>query len=169
MKSWIGLCCNEWEERYPLTTVSALCREISDHVPLYICSGDLPKSEAPFIFENAWLLREGIDKVVWDTWTNAEIQGSSLDRWQCKIRLLRAKLKGWNRDMNAWYRDLKKHILMQLDDIDKYCEVHGLTADMRQNQKDLRAQLDRLMKQEELKWKQKGKVKEILQVASNTK
>ena len=30
------LCDVEWEEIYPLTDVSALCREKSDHVPLLL-------------------------------------------------------------------------------------------------------------------------------------
>ena len=40
---------------------------------------------------------------------------------------------------------------------------------MRQEQLELRAQLDRLLSQEEAKWKQRGKIKEILQGDSNTK
>lgn len=37
--------------------------------------------------------------------------------------------------MNAWYRILKKDILSKLDDIDKHCEIFGLIAEMRQEQK----------------------------------
>lgn len=60
------LCSVEWEETYPLTQVSALVREKSDHTPLFLDSGDIQKSDPIFRFENSWLLREGIDKVVSD-------------------------------------------------------------------------------------------------------
>lgn len=53
--------------------------------------------------------------------------------------------------MNVWYRELKKYILGKLDEIDKHCEIYGLRAEDRQEQMELRAQLDRLLKQEEAK------------------
>jgi hypothetical protein len=45
--------------------------------------------------------------------------------------------------------------LGRLDVIDKSCEMFGLTAVTRQKQKDLPEQLNRFLRQEELKWKQK--------------
>lgn len=47
--------------------------------------------------------------------------------------------------------------------------MFGLTTDMTQEQKDLRAQLDRIMKQDELKWKHRAKFTEILEGEGNTK
>ena len=120
------LCDVEWDDNYPLTTVCGVGTELSDHVPLFVWSGDLPRLDPIFKFENAWLIREGIDEIVTETWRTNGIKGSKLDRWQNKIRALRAKLKGWNRNMNAWYRDLKKLILTQLDEIDKTSELFGL-------------------------------------------
>jgi hypothetical protein len=41
-------------------TVEALNREISDHTPLLLSTGDSkPKRKPPFKFELGWLLREG--------------------------------------------------------------------------------------------------------------
>lgn len=59
---------------------------------------------------------------------------------------MRSRLKEWNRNMNGWYRDLKKDILGKLDAIDRKCEIYGMTADDRKEQTDLRALLDRLLK-----------------------
>ena len=97
------------------------------------------------------------------------IKGDIIDRLLGKFRNLRPKLKGWNRNMNAWYIELKKDILLKLDIIDKNCEINGLTAADRKEQIALRAQLDRLLKQEEAKWKQRAKINEILEGDSNTK
>lgn len=51
-----------------------------------------------------------------------------------------------------------KYILFKLDNIDKHCDVYGLTSDMRQEQIDLRAQLDRIMKTGRVEWKQRAKM-----------
>lgn len=71
--------------------------------------------------------------------------------------------------MNVWCRELKKHILEKLDAIDKHCELYGWTAEDRQEQLELRAQLDRLLEQEEAKWKQRVKIDELLDEDGNTK
>lgn len=108
------LCSVEWEETYPLTKISALCREKSDHVPLFLDTGDVVKTDPIFRFENSWFLREGPDELVINSWKSTGSKISSLDNWQTKLRCLRPKLKGWNRNMNAWYRELKRDILGNL-------------------------------------------------------
>ena len=63
----------------------------------------------------------------------------------------------------------KKELLCKLDDIDKRAEVLGLSAWDRNEQKELRAQLGRLVKQEEIKQLQKYKDREIKDGDNNTK
>jgi hypothetical protein len=53
--------------------------------------------------------------------------------------------------------------------IDKHCGIFGSTAEMRPEQKELREQLNRLLLQEELKWKQRCKDTEIRQRDMNTR
>jgi hypothetical protein len=51
----------EWEQNYPLATMEALNREISDHAPLLLSTGEKakPKKQPPFMFELGWLLKDG--------------------------------------------------------------------------------------------------------------
>jgi hypothetical protein len=51
----------EWEQNYPLATMEALNREISDHAPLLLITGEKakPKKQPPFMFELGWLLKDG--------------------------------------------------------------------------------------------------------------
>lgn len=77
------------------------------------------------------------------------------------MRTIRRKVKGWNRNDDAWYRKIKSEILARLDSIDKNAEINGLTTQDRIEQKELRDQLGRILKQEELKWLQRYKDKEI--------
>ena len=51
--------CPDWEDKYPLATVNAMEREISNHTPLLLDTGDNKKNQPIFRFENAWMLMEG--------------------------------------------------------------------------------------------------------------
>jgi endonuclease/exonuclease/phosphatase family metal-dependent hydrolase len=66
------LVSTEWELNHPLSTVVALPREISDHTPLIIDSGQPSSSNnAPlFKFELVWLLRDGFMEMVKDVWNS---------------------------------------------------------------------------------------------------
>jgi hypothetical protein len=50
------LVSTEWEQNFPLATVQALSRDISDHTPLLLSVGDKGKggSQPPFKFELGW-------------------------------------------------------------------------------------------------------------------
>ena len=76
------LYCVDWEKNYPMTEVTALDREKSDHTPLFMDTEDLPKTDPIFRFENSQFLRDGVDKIVIDTWNYPNIVGSSIERWQ---------------------------------------------------------------------------------------
>lgn len=64
------LASKEWEHKFPLVTVEALSREISDHTPLFICTSDRiqVKSQPLFKFELSWFLHEGFFDIVKETW-----------------------------------------------------------------------------------------------------
>ena len=72
----------------------------------------------------------------------------------------------WKYD--TWYRDWNKKNLGKLDGIDKHFEMHDLTAANRVEKMELRARLDRLMKQEESKCKQWAKIDELFEGDGNT-
>ena len=86
-----------------------------------------------------------------------------------KFRLLRKYLRGWSKNKDAEYRRLKEEMLQKLDSMDKLSENIGLTNDMRKEQKELRLQLDFLLKQQESKWKQISKDRKIREGDLNTR
>ncbi|WVZ53716.1 hypothetical protein U9M48_004621, partial [Paspalum notatum var. saurae] len=55
------LASTDWELKFPKTTVQALSRDISDHTPLFLNTGNASTSGSPplFKFELGWLLRDG--------------------------------------------------------------------------------------------------------------
>ncbi|KAJ1267831.1 hypothetical protein BS78_07G088000 [Paspalum vaginatum] len=97
------LVTTEWETKYPKATVQALTREISDHTPLFLNSGDGDSTppHSDFKFELGWLLREGFFDMVKDVWSSTDVRSSPLDRWQAKIRKLRQYLRGWAKNIGG--------------------------------------------------------------------
>jgi hypothetical protein len=61
----------EWK-KYSLTTVQALPRVISDHVPLLLNTSETSTraSEPLFKFECGWLLRDGFIDMLREIWSN---------------------------------------------------------------------------------------------------
>jgi hypothetical protein len=66
------LVSTEWEAKFPLATVRALNREISDHTPLLMSMGNGTHSNKQplFKFELGWFLREGFSEKVKQIWQN---------------------------------------------------------------------------------------------------
>ncbi|KAJ1276869.1 hypothetical protein BS78_05G249200, partial [Paspalum vaginatum] len=84
------LTTTEWELKYPRATVQALSREISDHTPLLLNSGDGNgiSPNANFKFELGWLLWDGFFQMVKNVWESTVSSTNPMDRWQAKIRRL---------------------------------------------------------------------------------
>src|SRR6266540_5586713 len=91
------LVSTEWELKFPLVTVQALSREISDHTPLFLSSGNASHrgNSRLFKFELGWICKDGFFEMVRDIWIS-EFRGKTpLERWQNKIRRVRRFLRGW--------------------------------------------------------------------------
>jgi hypothetical protein len=85
------LITTEWEEKYPITTVCALSRDVSDRTPLLLNFDDssLMATQPMFKFELGWLLRDGFMDIVRDIWSHMVVGRTPMEKWQGKIRRLR--------------------------------------------------------------------------------
>ena len=85
------LMATEWEEKFPLSNVIALNRDISDHTPLLLNTRDSPSSatQHQFKFEPEWLLRDGFMDMVKEVWESVDQGPTPMETWQAKIRRLR--------------------------------------------------------------------------------
>ena len=101
--------CTDLEGKFPHTTVYALNREISDHTPLLVNTGELSSTYQPqFKFELGWLLRESFMDMVTNIWHNTLVEGTTLQRWQTKIRKLRQYLRGWAKHISGHYKKKRR-------------------------------------------------------------
>lgn len=159
----------DWEEMFPLVSVCALVRELSDHTPLLVDTGSGGFVAASFKFELCWLLRPELEVLVREVWTIDASNLSSLDAWQFRLRLLRRRLKGWNRNVEGLYKKEKKEILAQIDLIDRFSETFGLTAPDWEFRGFLKYRLKEIDKENDVKWWQRAKEQELLFGDGNTK
>lgn len=98
----------EWELSFSLATVSALNRDLSDHVPLFLSSGLDPPYCNVFRYENCWVEREGFHQVVRESWHAATYCLFDIDKWQEKARRLRRHVNGWHYNREGVYKRQKK-------------------------------------------------------------
>jgi hypothetical protein len=101
----------EWEEKFPLPTVQALPRVISDHTPLLLnmsetsTGGNVPL----FKFECEWLLRDGFVEMIREIWSNHTEGNNPIECWQGKIRRVRQHLRGWAKNTSGQYKKREKN------------------------------------------------------------
>ena len=165
------LVSTEWELKFLKATVQALPREItSDHTPLLLSFGDTRGASQPiFIFELGWFTRDDFREVVQISWTSDCEGNTSLDIWQNKIRRLRQFLGGWAKNKSGHYKKEKKELISKLDTLDQKAEFQTLNqweVDLKQT---LKTRLIQLLREEEIKWYQRGETTKLLYGDMNTK
>ena len=165
------LVSTDWEDKFPLSTVEPRDRDISDHTPLILNTGASTHHsvQRPFKFERGWLIRDGFYDMVVSVWQSETSGRTPLERWQNKIRRLRQHLRGWAKHTAGTYRKEKKKLLALLEELDKKAEITSL-SDQEVNFKHyLKERLVLLLREEEIKWYERAKVKTLLEGDDNTR
>jgi hypothetical protein len=92
-----------------------------------------------------------------------------MERWQGKIRRLRQYLRGWAKNTSGQFKKEKKELLNTLDMLDKKAEHTPLQAEEINIKQCLNNRLAHLLREEEIKWYQRAKTKDLLEGDSNIK
>jgi hypothetical protein len=165
------LVSTEWEQNFPLATVDALSRDISDHTPLLLSTGEKGKavSKPPFRFELSWLLKDGFFELVSEVWNKEKRGVTPMQKWQNKIRRLRQFLRGWAKNMAGAYKKEKQELMRKADELDKKAETQLLSQREWDLKQSISERLAQLLREEELKWFQRAKTTKTLKGDNNTK
>ena len=107
--------------------------------------------------------------MVSEIWQNTLVSGTPIERWQMKIRRLHQHLRGWAMHLSGAYKKEKSTLLNKLDELDKKAESTMLNESERDLKHVLNERLAELLREEELKWYQRAKVKHFLEGDANTK
>lgn len=100
-----------WTLSYPISEVSTLTMETSDHVPCLIkISTAIPKSHI-FRFENYWLQREDFMQQVILGWQSNNLHIDAAKALTAKFKNLRKVLKEWKKtlQLKAEYYECEAH------------------------------------------------------------
>ncbi|XP_058783264.1 uncharacterized protein LOC131657935 [Vicia villosa] len=106
-------------------------RDVSDHCPIWVKSDKVNWGPKPFRFNNEWFTLESFMTFVEEEWKSMKIEGRGDFVLKEKLRLLKDKLKWWNKEVfgrielemedGVQEMNLADEMLME-DDIDKFEE-----------------------------------------------
>jgi hypothetical protein len=93
------LVSTDWEQKFPLSSVEALTRELSDHTPLLLDTGNAsPRgNNRNFRFELSWLTREDFHETITKVWQEENRGDTPMKKWRNKIRIVCRFLRGWEK------------------------------------------------------------------------
>jgi hypothetical protein len=126
-------------------------------------------NKSRFSFELAWLEQEEFYELVAREWKAGPIGKTSIQTWQNKIRHLRRFLRGWAKNLSGKYKREKERLLNIIDTLDIKAEIMPLSLGERNELKKANESLNKLRREEEIKWAQRAKVKYIQEGGDNTK
>lgn len=147
------LMTTEWESKFPIVSVHALERGVSDHTPLLLDTGSAAfiGNHKQFKLELSWLTRDDFHDCVVEIW-NKPVKGrNSVQRWNNKMSALRKHLRGWAAHMSGMYKQEKKSLQSTIDELDIAAEVRVLTEVERDQLTQARDRLVMLLREEETK------------------
>lgn len=126
------------------------------------------KIQKPFKFEFSWFLHEELFKIVAEVW-HMKFPGKCLEeQWLNRASFLRKKLKGWHLNQQSITRKRKKELSVQIDELDRRCEMFGLDASNRNLKYDLEHEFNKISREEEISWFQRSKEQDLLEGDNNT-
>ena len=96
-------------------------------------------------------------------------RNNSVQRWNRKIGSVRWFLRGWSRHTNGVYKQKKSDLLLSINELDIAAESRDLSSYEQEHLAQARIQLTKLLREEELKFYQRAKVKDVLLGDNNTR
>jgi len=162
---------SEWEFKYPMVTVHALDRGVSDHAPLLLDTGDpsFTGTAKQFKMELSWLTHYEFKERVIEIW-NKPVGGHNLvQHWNRKMGALRKHLRGWARHHHGVYKAQKEQLQSVVTNLDTMAETRTLSDGERETLESARDDLIKLPREEELKFYQRAKATDVLLGDNNTR
>ncbi|OMO64639.1 reverse transcriptase [Corchorus capsularis] len=156
-----ALITNSWLERFSHSTEKHVISNVSDHLPLVISIQEQPtvqwRGPKPFRFESMWCTPDGFEQVVREAWTNDGHKGISNNLMACK-----RALSTWNRSV---FGNVRHKLEWKRKELGEMLEAGTNTERIEECKNDLNV----LLHQEEVMWRQRSKALWFSQGDRNTR
>ena len=138
-----------WEFKFPLVSVQALDRGISDHTPLLLDTGTPTFSgiSKQFRFELRWFTQNDFYENVVGIWNKPVRGNNSVQRWNHKLGALHRFLRGWSRHKSGVYKQMKSDLQGAINELDIAAEGRNLSNQEQETLAQARDNLAKLLRE----------------------
>jgi exonuclease III len=162
----------ELDTHFPLCSLVAETSLGSDHTPLILDTGqDIQCFSNRFFFESGWMELPNFSDMFAAIWGElaAMARGRDvLDWWSFMSGGVRRKLKGWNANRKVEANAAKLALLQQIKGLDEKADSVGLDGEEWAFRYHLEEQILAIFRDEEEYWRQRGRIRWMLQGDANT-
>jgi hypothetical protein len=161
-QAWLNSCCS--------SSVTALTRVSFDHFPLLLDLQVTSNSFASqFKFQRMWTLHDDCDKIVSDCWSNSGVVGCPMYILTQKLKMLKEKLKVWNKTCFCNVHDNVTSTEAKLHQIQQDIQNHGHTDALLLEEKIAANLLEDALNKQEIFWQERARLNWHLEGDRNTK
>ncbi|XP_015933190.1 uncharacterized protein LOC107459476 [Arachis duranensis] len=141
----------EWRTEFGDARVEILSRVHSDHHPLLavLRPNQIDRGEKPFCFEAMWATHPEFSEFIQRSWNQN-------NHFYQNLKTLTQKLKVWNKEIFGHILKKKRRILNRLEGIQRN-DAYGRNSFLQRLEKELLADLEEILNQEEIMWMQKSR------------
>ena len=130
---------------------------MSNHFSILLDGGGLRRGPSLFRFENMWLKVEGFKDLLKSWWEGDSFSGSSSFILAEKLKVLKSKLKEWNRDIFGRVEYRKDLALEQVELWDVKEKISRLSLEELEARTEVREEYKKWVLLEEITWRQKSR------------
>jgi hypothetical protein len=157
-----------WTLSYPSSLVYSIVKTIFDHLPCLIAfDTKIPRANI-FRFENYWLQHSDFLQIVQNAWNIPVNQSNSAKRVNAKLKILRRAIRLWSKNLPC-LKNLIKSVNDVIELLDNFEEMRNLSVEENCLRDLLKSHVLILLKNQNIYWKQRGKIKWVKLGDENTK
>jgi hypothetical protein len=163
------VCNQAWLDICSVSSVSSLTRLRSDHFPLLLdVQLNFISHASQFKFMKIWTMHPDCRSIISDCW-NSVIVGCPMFVLSQKLKLLKSKLKDWNKNCFGNVHDMVNSADKKLQHIQSQIQLNGHIDALLHEEKLASVEYEEALNRQEVFWQEKARLNWHLEGDRNTK